>query len=496
MPSTVRSAGLSAPISIPRRRAIEALPCPAASRSPSISLLLSTSAVRVCRTASWRRLNPRASMWPISRPCRWRTAAKGSARRSRLHSNRGQPCSSWVYILRISCGDYTLQSPHDANIHRRLAEKRSGNLRRVVSVARLHHHALFLRGQVDLVVGYGLDVAVRGVAQAVHAPQLLFDRFEHLRNGALLRDAQEPAAGLVRNLVQRAPAVAVESAEPPEPSAVGVRVLEQHRIDQRVGPFGRLPAFLQRAHAGRIHAVGENHQGLAAGLLLHDLVGCEEHGIVKGGASSAHASASSSASASAAATAAAGELAAPAAIPLLILRELEQPERLFELGARGSEVLQQLYLALEMDHKRAVQVFAQYLVEELEAGRAFLGYQVPLASAHIHQKPQRERQIALLREVFDGLRAAVFLELEIVLGEVSHHLALLVPDRREQVDYLDAGRKRRVLAAQQAQGREERKRGEQAAPGHTHITAHSGMRDASEPRLVTGGAGGDLSAVV
>jgi hypothetical protein len=43
----MRSAGLSAPISMPRRRAIEDRTCSASSFSPSISLLLSTSAVRV-----------------------------------------------------------------------------------------------------------------------------------------------------------------------------------------------------------------------------------------------------------------------------------------------------------------------------------------------------------------------------------------------------------------------------------------------------------------
>ena len=112
-----------------------------------------------------------------------------------------------------------------------------------------------------------------------------------------------------------------------------------------------------------------------------------------------------------------------------------------------------------MDHKRLVQVFPQHLVEKLEAGRALFRDQAPLAPAHIHQKPHRQRQIAFLREVADRLRAPVLLEQEIVLGEIAHHRALLIPDRREEVDYFDAGGERRVLAAKQAQGGEERKRG-------------------------------------
>jgi len=51
-PSTLRSAGLRAPMSMPRRRAIDERTCPASSLSPSISLLLTTSAVSVSRMAS------------------------------------------------------------------------------------------------------------------------------------------------------------------------------------------------------------------------------------------------------------------------------------------------------------------------------------------------------------------------------------------------------------------------------------------------------------
>ena len=53
-PSTFRSAGVNAPISMPRRRAIDERTWSRSSFSPSISLDLMTSSVSVCRTASAR----------------------------------------------------------------------------------------------------------------------------------------------------------------------------------------------------------------------------------------------------------------------------------------------------------------------------------------------------------------------------------------------------------------------------------------------------------
>src|ERR1700733_10273304 len=53
-------------------------------------------------------------MWPIRRPCRRRTAAKGSASRSRSHWKWGQSFRSWMYILRIFCVDYSADSPRGA----------------------------------------------------------------------------------------------------------------------------------------------------------------------------------------------------------------------------------------------------------------------------------------------------------------------------------------------------------------------------------------------
>src|SRR5438132_6665762 len=98
---------------MPSRRAIEDRTCSASSLSPSISLLLRTSAVRVWRTASCWSLKPSDSMRPISRPCRWRTEASCSARRSESQRNLGQSSSSWIYILRSLCGYYRPFSPQE-----------------------------------------------------------------------------------------------------------------------------------------------------------------------------------------------------------------------------------------------------------------------------------------------------------------------------------------------------------------------------------------------
>ena len=65
-------------------------------------------------------------MRPISRPCRWRTAASGSARRSALPAELRPVCSLvdvWA-IHRTSCGDYGGFSPPGARI---IAAKHAAN---------------------------------------------------------------------------------------------------------------------------------------------------------------------------------------------------------------------------------------------------------------------------------------------------------------------------------------------------------------------------------
>jgi hypothetical protein len=60
--------------------------------------------------------------------------------------------------------------------------------------------------------------------------------------------------------------------------------------------------------------------------------------------------------------------------------------------------------------------------------------QVSLAGADVDQQADGQRQIGFAREVFDGLRLAVFEDREIVLGQVADQAAVLVMHRSQYVD--------------------------------------------------------------
>lgn len=78
----------------------------AASISPSISLLRTTSSVRVPRMASWRNSKPRDSICPTSLPCRNLTLASWVDSASRSQRRSGHSGDWCMYILRIMCGYY------------------------------------------------------------------------------------------------------------------------------------------------------------------------------------------------------------------------------------------------------------------------------------------------------------------------------------------------------------------------------------------------------
>ena len=130
-------------------------------------------------------------------------------------------------------------------------------------------------------------------------------------------------------------------------------------------------------------------------------------------------------------------------------------ERLLQLLARRSQILQQFHFVIEVDDEGHILIFAKHLVEEAIAGVA-LGFDKPaLAHAGIHQQPERERKIALLGEVADGLRPAVLGQGEIVLGQIADDVALLVADGREDVDNFDIGGEGRIgRGRRRAGGRE------------------------------------------
>jgi hypothetical protein len=62
-----------------------------------------------------------------------------------------------------------------------------------------------------------------------------------------------------------------------------------------------------------------------------------------------------------------------------------------------------------------------------------------LTDAGVDQESDGEREGGFAREIADGLRAAVLLEREIVLGEVGKHMALGVTNGGVEVDDADVG---------------------------------------------------------
>ena len=104
---------------------------------------------------------------------------------------------------------------------------------------------------------------------------------------------------------------------------------------------------------------------------------------------------------------------------------------------------------IEVNEKRFIFVLAQDVLEEFVTGVAFPIEHARLAAASIEKQAEREGEIALLREVADGLRTPVLLECELVLDEIVNDLALLVANSGQNVDHVDAGGEFGVLRPSQ-----------------------------------------------
>ena len=96
--------------------------------------------------------------------------------------------------------------------------------------------------------------------------------------------------------------------------------------------------------------------------------------------------------------------------------------------ARCRQILEKFHLAIEMDQEGFVFFFAQNVIEERVAGALFLIEDAPLAEAGVNEQAEGERQIAFACEIFDGLRAGVFLEREVRLIQVGDDFPVLVAD--------------------------------------------------------------------
>src|SRR5208283_4165842 len=75
-------------------------------------------------------------------------------------------------------------------------------LRRVVPFAGLHDRPFLFGGEMDSAISAVRALLVGGVTEAVLAAQILFDGFENLVDGPLVRNLEEAAAGFSRNLFQ------------------------------------------------------------------------------------------------------------------------------------------------------------------------------------------------------------------------------------------------------------------------------------------------------
>ena len=83
-----------------------------------------------------------------------------------------------------------------------------------------------------------------------------------------------------------------------------------------------------------------------------------------------------------------------------------------------------------MDEECLVFLRAQCAIEKGIARAAFLIEDAPLAEAGVNKQAEGEGKIALAREIFDGLRAAVFFDREVGLIQGCDDLAVLVADGR------------------------------------------------------------------
>ncbi len=98
------------------------------------------------------------------------------------------------------------------------------------------------------------------------------------------------------------------------------------------------------------------------------------------------------------------------------------------------QVLHQGRLEIEPQQAGPVGVRPQHLLEELAAGGLLLLDEPALAPAGVDEQAQGERQGVAAGEVRDLLRAAVFLEDEVIGGEAGDRPAVLVFHAGQDVD--------------------------------------------------------------
>ena len=103
-----------------------------------------------------------------------------------------------------------------------------------------------------------------------------------------------------------------------------------------------------------------------------------------------------------------------------------------------------------MNDERLVFGSSQHLIQETLAGCSLLIQNIPLTHAGVDKQAEREGKVGFLRKIANRLRVTIFLEQEVVFGQIANDLAMLIPDSDRQGDHFDVhrqrGRRPRILA--------------------------------------------------
>src|SRR5208283_4136382 len=156
-------------------------------------------------------------------------------------------------------------------------------------------------------------------------------------------------------------------------------------------------------------AIGENNEGFAAVLFLHQFVRRQENRVIEQRAPAAPAvRTTSTASASAAARGTArGATAATRGTTLRELRRINMLDRRLQFFAGRCQVLQQRNFTVELNDKSLVLV---------------------------HQQSQRQGEIRFLGKISNRLGLAVLFQRKIILGQIADDVSLLIAHRGKQAD--------------------------------------------------------------
>jgi hypothetical protein len=104
------------------------------------------------------------------------------------------------------------------------------------------------------------------------------------------------------------------------------------------------------------------------------------------------------------------------------------------------QILKQFDFPIEVNKEGFVLGLHQHLINKTAARVALRVEHVVLTATGIDEQAKRKREVCLLRKIFDGLRAPVFLQREIVFSEVADDLAMFVANGDRQRDHFDVNR--------------------------------------------------------